>query len=64
MMKVHVCPGCKYRVLTSRRKECICKNCERPMYRVDTIGFEDWWQMEEDQRNTVIEEFLANKNPA
>ena len=64
MMKVHVCPECKYRALTSRRMECVCRNCERPMYKVDTVGFEEWWQMDEEKRNHVIDEFLAKKSPA
>lgn len=64
MMKVHVCPECKYRALTSRRMDCICRNCKRPMYKIDTIGFEEWWQMSEEEREGVVEKFLTDKNPA
>jgi len=34
------------------------------MLRVDTVGFEEWWQMSGEERDTVVEEFLAKKNPA
>ncbi|MBE5949391.1 MAG: hypothetical protein E7261_10245 [Lachnospiraceae bacterium] len=60
MMKLHVCPECKYRVLTSRRLECECKNCQVSMLKVDTVGFEEWWQMSEDERDVAIEQFLDN----
>lgn len=65
MMKLHVCPECKYRVLTSRRIECECKNCHVMMLKVDTVGFEQWWQMDEKERNNIVEKFLqsaANSN--
>ncbi len=34
------------------------------MYKVDTVGFEEWWQLDEEKRNAVVEDFLAKKNPA
>ena len=64
MMKLHVCPECKYRVLTSRRLDCECKNCKVSMLRVDTIGFEEWWQMSEEDRDIAIEQFLNDKRKA
>lgn len=64
MMKLHVCPECKYRVLTSRRLDCECKNCKVSMLKVDTVGFEEWWQMSEEDRDIAIEQFLNNKRKA
>ena len=64
MMKLHVCPSCKYRALTSRRTECVCKTCRTPMSKVDTVGFEEWWQMDEEKRNAIVEAFLTKENPA
>jgi len=61
MMKIHVCPECKYRVLTSRRLECECKNCKIPMLKADTVGFEEWWQMSENERDAVIDNFLESR---
>lgn len=64
MMKLHICPKCKYRVLTSRRLECECKNCRIPMLKADTVGFEQWWQMSEEDRNEAIEAFLERREIA
>lgn len=64
MMKLHVCPECKYRVLTSRRLECECRNCRVAMIKVDTVGFEEWWQMSEDNRNKAVDAFLENRRSA
>ncbi len=64
MMKLHVCPECKYRVLTSRRLECECKNCRVSMLKVDTVGFEQWWQMSEEDRDIAIEQFLKERRKA
>ena len=64
MMKLHVCPDCKYRVLTSRRLECECKNCRVPMVKVDTVGFEEWWQMSEEERNKSVDAFLESRSAA
>ncbi|MBQ9764668.1 MAG: hypothetical protein IJW18_00550 [Lachnospiraceae bacterium] len=64
MMKLHVCPTCKYRVLTSRRLGCTCRKCRRDMLKVDTIGFEEWWQLDEAGRINVVDAFLESQNPA
>ena len=60
MMKVHVCGLCGYRVLTSRRLECKCKACDVPMLKLD-ITFEEWWVMNEEERDNYIRRFLTNK---
>lgn len=64
MMKLHVCPKCKYRVLTSRRLECDCRSCGIPMLKVDTVGFEQWWKMDENERDTTIDAFLTGRDGA
>lgn len=60
MMKVHVCGQCGYKVLTSRRLECRCKACDLPMLKLD-ITFEEWWVMDEKERDNYVSRFLTSK---
>lgn len=60
MMKVHVCGQCGYKVLTSRRLECRCKMCDLPMLKLD-ITFEEWWVMDEKERDNYVSRFLTSK---
>lgn len=56
-MKIHVCTHCKAASITSRRKDFYCKDCGAVMIKMP-MAFEEWWQMDLEERQEVIEQFV------
>ncbi len=58
MMKIFICPSCGRMTAASRKKEVYCSKCEETLMERAKLTFENYTQMDDQQRKNYSESWL------